>query len=113
MSPPQRTIPGGCPTDMQQTSVITYGIDGVLAERLRELAQAAGVWRHCPTAEVDLAMKAKALANCEVAEERPQPPWHHGSLPGQVHQSWNVVRAGCPSRAGRLRLLSALDRRCG
>jgi integrase/recombinase XerD len=27
-------------------------------------------------AEVDLAMKAKALANCEVAEERPQPPWH-------------------------------------
>jgi site-specific recombinase XerD len=27
-------------------------------------------------AEVDLEMKAKALANCEVKEEQPQKPWH-------------------------------------
>jgi site-specific recombinase XerD len=27
-------------------------------------------------AEVDLAMKAKALANCEVKEEKPTTPWH-------------------------------------
>ena len=29
---------------MQQTQVITYGIEGVLAERLRELAQARRFW---------------------------------------------------------------------
>lgn len=29
---------------MQQTQVITYGIDGVLAERLRELAQSRRIW---------------------------------------------------------------------
>jgi hypothetical protein len=29
---------------MQQTQVLTYGIDGVLAERLRELAQAQRFW---------------------------------------------------------------------
>jgi hypothetical protein len=29
---------------MQQTQVVTYGIDGVLAERLRELAQAQRFW---------------------------------------------------------------------
>ena len=29
---------------MQQTQVVTYGIDGVLAERLRELAQAHRFW---------------------------------------------------------------------
>jgi integrase/recombinase XerD len=27
-------------------------------------------------AEVDLEMKAKALANCEVKEEKPKKPWH-------------------------------------
>jgi len=29
---------------VQQTQVVTYGIDGVLAERLRELAQAQRFW---------------------------------------------------------------------
>src|SRR6266853_3811844 len=29
---------------MQQTQILTYGIDGVLAERLRELAQAQRFW---------------------------------------------------------------------
>jgi DNA-binding NarL/FixJ family response regulator len=29
---------------MQQSQIITYGIDGVLAERLRELAQARRFW---------------------------------------------------------------------
>src|SRR5258706_7344838 len=29
---------------MQQAQVLTYGIDGVLAERLRELAQARRFW---------------------------------------------------------------------
>jgi DNA-binding NtrC family response regulator len=29
---------------MQQTQVLTYGIDGVRAERLRELAQAQRIW---------------------------------------------------------------------
>jgi len=27
-------------------------------------------------AEIDLEMKAKALANCEIEEEAPQRPWH-------------------------------------
>jgi integrase/recombinase XerD len=27
-------------------------------------------------AEVDLEMKAKALANCEVEDKEPQKPWH-------------------------------------
>src|SRR5438128_1549925 len=35
---------GGLNTNMQQTQVITYGIDGVLAERLRELAQSHRFW---------------------------------------------------------------------
>ena len=29
---------------MQQTQVLTYGIDGVLAERLREMAQTQRIW---------------------------------------------------------------------
>jgi hypothetical protein len=29
---------------VQQSQVVTYGIDGVLAERLRELAQAQRFW---------------------------------------------------------------------
>ena len=29
---------------MQQTQILTYGIDGILAERLRELAQARRCW---------------------------------------------------------------------
>src|SRR5438132_1331700 len=33
-----------CDVIMQQAQVITYGIDGALAERLRELAQAQRFW---------------------------------------------------------------------
>lgn len=29
---------------MQQTQILTYGISGILAERLRELAQAKRIW---------------------------------------------------------------------
>lgn len=37
-------ILGGYGPNMQQTQILTYGIDGILAERLRELAQAKRFW---------------------------------------------------------------------